>query len=123
MSQELSLVVSTQVAYALAPANGAHRSVNAVLEPLLTYEKLIGASPGGRDRRDAYARTLDVRPWKTCPCEVCQTIGVEVIIFRGSVRNKRRGFHNLFVLYQRLHKELSNMAATRKGRKRAPAVL
>jgi hypothetical protein len=98
-------------------------SPNDVLGPLLSYERLIGASSDGHDRRDAYARTLEARPWKSCPCEVCRTIGAEVIIFRGSERNKRRGFHNLFVLYERLHKELSNLAATRKVRKRAPAVL
>lgn len=27
-------------------------------------------------------------------------------LFRGSERNKRRGFHNLFVFHKRLHREL-----------------
>ena len=97
--------------------------INDVLEPLLAYEELIGASLKGRDRRQLYTRTLEARPWKSCPCEVCQAIGAEVIIFRGSERNKRRGFHNLFVLYERLHRELTNMAAARKAKRRATAVL
>jgi hypothetical protein len=86
-------------------------SLERVLETLLEYEKLVGVEASGRnDRRDAYIRTLTERPWATCPCEVCRTIGVDVIIFRGSERNKRRGFHNLYVLYLRLHHELAHMA-------------
>jgi hypothetical protein len=45
----------------------------------------------------AVQRTLEFRPWKHCPCRVCRDAGVETIIFRGSNRNKRRGFHNLAV--------------------------
>lgn len=28
-------------------------------------------------------------------------LGVEVILFRGNDRNRRRGFHNTYVFYQR----------------------
>jgi hypothetical protein len=88
-------------------------SVERVLEPLLEYEKLVGVEASARtDRREAYMRTLTERPWSKCPCEVCRAIGVDVIIFRGSERNKRRGFHNLYVLYERLHHELASMART-----------
>jgi hypothetical protein len=45
--------------------------------------------------RDRYSRTLKDRPWQSCDCEVCRKAGVEVIIFRASNRNKRRGIHNL----------------------------
>jgi hypothetical protein len=34
-----------------------------------------------------------------------------VIIFRGSERNKRRGFHNLHVFRQRLDRELNVRSA------------
>lgn len=82
-------------------------SVDEVLGLLLEYEDLVGGgSAGRRDRATAYRRTLTDRPWATCGCEVCRAVGVEVIIFRGSERNKRRGFHNLHVLYGRLHNEL-----------------
>jgi hypothetical protein len=46
-----------------------------------------------------------------------------VIIFRGSERNKRRGFHNLYVLYERLHHELAQMSRNVKrtaGRETSP---
>jgi hypothetical protein len=48
--------------------------------------------------------TLIAKPWSTCRCEVCREAGVEVIIFRSSNRNKRRGFHNLSVYYQHLRR-------------------
>ena len=44
-----------------------------------------------------YRHTLEERPWKQCRCAICENISVEVIIFRGSNRNKRRGIHNLAV--------------------------
>lgn len=47
--------------------------------------------------RARYRRTLSARPWKQCFCAICRAISVEVIIFRASNRNKRRGIHNLGV--------------------------
>ena len=91
-------------------------SVDEVLGLLLEYEDLVGGgSAGRRDRAAAYRRTLTDRPWANCDCEICRTVGVEVIIFRGSERNKRRGFHNLYVLFARLHHELRE-AGRRNGR-------
>lgn len=51
-------------------------------------------------------RTLRSQPWKRCKCAICQSVGVEVIIFRSSNRNKRRGFHNLGVYHQHLKNTL-----------------
>lgn len=44
-----------------------------------------------------YRETLSDKPWQQCGCPICSRAGVEVIIFRGSNRNKRRGIHNLAV--------------------------
>ncbi|MHC2088771.1 tRNA-guanine transglycosylase DpdA [Methylobacterium sp. CM6244] len=44
-----------------------------------------------------YRATLGERPWKQCKCKICQEAAIDVIIFRGSNRNKRRGIHNLAV--------------------------
>ena len=66
------------------------------LATVLTYDALHG------DRRNhaaAYRRTLTDRPWRECSCPICRSIGVEVIIFRGNNRNRRRGFHNVKVFY------------------------
>ena len=35
-------------------------------------------------------------------CAICSDVGVEVIIFRNSNRNKRRGFHNLWQFMREL---------------------
>jgi hypothetical protein len=51
-----------------------------------------------------YRETLAARPWERCNCRVCRECGVEVVIFRSSNRNKRRGMHNLEVFYGQLEK-------------------
>ncbi|MGF0177274.1 tRNA-guanine transglycosylase DpdA [Streptomyces sp. Marseille-Q5077] len=45
-----------------------------------------------------YRTTLDERPWEDCPCDLCQKLRIEIVIFRGTERNKSRGFHNMTVL-------------------------
>jgi hypothetical protein len=52
--------------------------------------------------REKYRRTLEARPWESCQCDVCQSLGIHILIFRGTNRNKRRGFHNTWVFYNRL---------------------
>ena len=52
-------------------------------------------------------RTLGDRPWQRCRCRVCAEAGVEVMIFRSSNRNKRRGFHNLKVYYDHFRKAVA----------------
>ena len=68
---------------------------------LRAYEKM---HDGRSDRTETYAEILRDRPWKTCPCEICQRLGIHVLLFRGAERNRRRGFHNLFVFYRKLRK-------------------
>ena len=76
-----------------------------VLRTLRSYECLFDEE---HDRTEIYREVLVAKPWKACPCDICKRIGIHVIIFRGAERNRRRGFHNIFVFYQRLQKELSN---------------
>lgn len=72
-----------------------------VLEALASYGSLVGEKPG---RIDDYRRTLEDRPWENCECGICEDVGVEVVLFRGSERNKRRGFHNLAVFRRRIER-------------------
>jgi hypothetical protein len=58
--------------------------------------------------RMRYGRTLRDRPWKLCDCAACRQASIEVVLFRASNRNKRRGIHNLGVL-KTLVDELANM--------------
>jgi len=78
-------------------------SLDDTLEALRTYSDLCD---GRSDRTAQYRETLEHRPWQACACVICRTVGVEVIIFRGSERNKRRGFHNLYAFRQRLRHQL-----------------
>ena len=78
-------------------------SVEEVLQPLLTYARLYDDR---RDQAEAYRETLTDAPWKNCECDICKRIGIHVILFRGAERNRRRGFHNVYVFYNRLHRNL-----------------
>lgn len=60
------------------------------------------------DAKSQISITLRDAPWKRCACAICRQIGVEVIIFRTSNRNKRRGFHNLGVYYNHLKRTLAS---------------
>lgn len=51
-----------------------------------------------------YRATLIERPWTQCPCKICQDAAIDVIIFRGSNRNKRRGIHNLAVYHDHIER-------------------
>ncbi len=62
-----------------------------------------------KDYGDAYREILEERPWKKCPCDICKRIGIHVMLFRGAERNRRRGFHNVRVLYRRLRRELARV--------------
>lgn len=86
-------------------------TLDAVLEyaaPTLLGEPLetLDHSKAVNELRARYERTLSDRPWTRCRCSVCQQLSIEVIIFRASNRNKRRGIHNLSV-YKRLVDALS----------------
>jgi hypothetical protein len=50
--------------------------------------------------------TLTAAPWKKCPCDVCRSLGIHVVLFRGAERNRRRGFHNLWVFYRRVQSQM-----------------
>ena len=75
---------------------------------LQRYEELF---QGRQDYTAAYSEVLEHSPWKECPCGICREAGVNIVLFRGSERNKRRGFHNLYVFRQRLDRELDNRSA------------
>ena len=80
--------------WALDKGNGA---VATALEALLAYDTAI--RPDGWDMKAKYLETLEAQPWRHCDCAICQEHGVEVVIFRGNNRNRRRGFHNTYIFY------------------------
>lgn len=80
-------------------------SVEQALDVLEEYDRLI--TPERDDTRHLLRRTLEVSPWKSCPCTICRKHGIRVIIFRGNNRNRRRGFHNTYVFYDLLQRILA----------------
>lgn len=78
-------------------------SLEETLAVLRSYELVFN---GETDRSEVYRRALADRPWSDCPCEICRRLGIQVIIFRGAERNRRRGFHNIYVFNQQLQGHL-----------------
>lgn len=81
-------------------------SVEATLDVLDEFDHLI--TEKRRVMRLHYQATLEARPWESCPCDICRKDGIEVIIFRGNNRNRRRGFHNTYVFYRQLQRLLAD---------------
>lgn len=77
--------------------------VDEVIEALHAYHALIGDEKKLKKVKD-YRSTLVDRPWKYCPCELCRKHKIDMVIFRGTERNKRRGFHNMTVLEAKMRK-------------------
>jgi hypothetical protein len=79
---------------------------------VLDYGSIVGLKG---DYEEQYRRTLVRAPWRECQCGLCARHGIEIAIFRGSERNKRRGFHNLSVLAEKM-KLLKAAKPKRRGR-------
>lgn len=115
LSQEKLVDLERGALDALRAFDREERGVDETIDAVLSYAvpAMLGERtedlPGLREisvLRERYLRTLMDRPWRKCTCPICQSLGIEVVIFRGSNRNKRRGMHNLGV-YEALVKNLS----------------
>ena len=73
--------------------------IDSALEAIADYVLIANAE---EIRTDEYRRTLEDQPWRHCNCGLCAEAGIDIAMFRGSERNKRRGFHNLSVFRQRI---------------------
>lgn len=89
-------------------------SLSTAVEVLSDYQKLLIPLDKDNEKyqreldksRNRIHKTLLAQPWKRCQCSICRDLGVEVIIFRSSNRNKRRGFHNLGVYHTHVQRTL-----------------
>lgn len=95
-------------------------SLEETLEILLTYDEFLELPRDGKvdplnviKRRalhdKMYRKLLGELPWKDCDCPICEKLGVDVIIFRGNDRNRRRGFHNTYVFYRKFKTILNSL--------------
>jgi hypothetical protein len=106
LSEAERAALSAVRSYARREATMTH-TLNAVR----AYDELLGSRVDAKntERRHAlYRETLKARPWDHCKCPICSEIGVEAVIFRGNNRNRRRGFHNLWVLRRRIERALES---------------
>jgi hypothetical protein len=80
-------------------------SVDHVLGILHDFDQLI--TPDRPDNRRVLREALENKPWKACGCAICKKDGIDVMIFRGNNRNRRRGFHNTYTFYQLMQRALA----------------
>ncbi|SFF24543.1 tRNA-guanine transglycosylase DpdA [Paracidovorax wautersii] len=80
--------------------------LQATVDAVMAYQRMYQTAKAKTEKalakaimetEDRLRVTLEVAPWKDCTCRACREAGIEVMIFRSSNRNKRRGFHNLHV--------------------------
>jgi hypothetical protein len=80
------------------------QSLDSTLDAIQRYDSILNRSDNHDNHEDdlleAYRKTLVNRPWERCSCPVCSSLGIDVLIFRGCNRNKRRGAHNTLMLYR-----------------------
>lgn len=79
-------------------------NLESVIEQLGKYQHEFDPSS---DYLEEYRTILTARPWENCACDICRSLGHHVVLFRGAERNRRRGFHNLFVFYRKLQQQLA----------------
>lgn len=73
------------------------------------------AKVGDENHREAYEELLRREPWNECDCRICRKHGIEVAIFRGNNRNRRRGFHNTRRFYDEFERSLPKIAVVTRG--------
>jgi len=95
VSQREAIAAEREVLKALRAYDGNPASRRACLDRLSDYEAICHTK---KSYLAAYEETLGAAPWMRCPCKICADHGIEIAIFRGTERNKRRGFHNMSVL-------------------------
>ncbi|WP_199328596.1 tRNA-guanine transglycosylase DpdA [Anabaena azotica] len=86
-------------------------SLEDALSSLMDYDEVLQIARNGKKQsrnRELYKELLEVKPWQRCECEICRKYGVEISIFRGSDRNRRRGFHNTYIFYKRFQQFLAS---------------
>jgi hypothetical protein len=86
---------------ALRSYDAGNLGINSCLSTVLSYDRLLDRGEFSSDSlRHHYKRTLEDKPWQNCKCRICRELGIDVLIFRGYNRNKRRGAHNTLQLFE-----------------------
>ncbi len=73
-----------------------------VLDTINQYGPLLIRKGEDNHFLEKHALLLKDRPWEKCSCPFCRSAGMHIVVFRGTSRNKRRGFHNTWVFYHKV---------------------
>ena len=114
VTEETLKVLERQALLALRDFDANRLGVENALNAVLEYDELLDSSSSTNQdnvlvsqvkrhglQRSLYQELLEDRPWRQCDCKICREIGIDVVIFRNSNRNRRRGFHNTYVFYKK----------------------
>jgi hypothetical protein len=80
------------------PEAGSLQELNPLLEEYASFVE-------DDDNLDNYRKLLEDRPWEESDCPLCEKHGIEVAIWRGNNRNRRRGFHNMYRFSREMAKD------------------
>ena len=87
---------------ALRDFNGSEEAHQEVVESVNRYGPLLERRGEDNHFFEKHNAVLTNRPWEKCRCAVCRDLGIDVVVFRGAGRNKRRGLHNTWVFYHKI---------------------
>ena len=73
-----------------------------VLKSVNKYSALLQRKKTYNHFSERHQELLSDRPWEKCKCKVCKDARINIVVFRGANRNRRRGFHNTWVFYHKI---------------------
>lgn len=112
VSQREAVQAERDCLAAVRAHDGSGESTERALSALGTYEQVCQTK---KTYIPQYRRTLESHPWMRCSCTLCVDLGIEIAIFRGTERNKRRGFHNMSVLSSKMKKVRATTSRSARG--------
>lgn len=87
---------------AIREFDGERSSVRRLLNRIDRYGPLLERKGEDNHFAEKHQLLLKDRPWEACRCPMCRSAGIEVVVFRGAERNKRRGLHNTWAFFRQL---------------------
>jgi hypothetical protein len=96
---------------AIREYDGSGSSTRRLLERIDDYGPLLQRKGEDNHFVEKHQLLLRDEPWEACPCPMCRSAGIDVVVFRGASRNKRRGLHNTWVFFRQLRRWRTNAGA------------
>ncbi|GAB5517608.1 MAG: hypothetical protein Rhob2KO_53330 [Rhodopirellula baltica] len=117
IDQETLAEMELRCLEALYDFDGSTKTRREVVDAVNEYGPLLERRGEDNHFFEKHTALLEDKPWERCRCPVCKEIGIDVVVFRGSGRNKRRGFHNTWVFYHKVLHGKSIPGATSEKKK------